>query len=72
MNNEDADIDSMITSFNTAVTETASETLGKHSKNLKKQNPGSLQHSWFVPQKERTGKKKKEKKKRELTEMLLR
>ena len=30
MNNEDTDMDSMITSFNTAVTETASEILGKH------------------------------------------
>ena len=28
--NEDTDIDSMITTFNTAVTETASEILGKH------------------------------------------
>ena len=30
MNNEDTDLDSMITTFNTAVTETASEILGKH------------------------------------------
>ena len=30
MNNEDADMDSMITTFNTPVTETASEILGKH------------------------------------------
>ena len=30
MNNEDTDINSMITTFNTAVTETASEILGKH------------------------------------------
>ena len=30
MSNEDTDIDSMITTFNTAVTETASEILGKH------------------------------------------
>ena len=29
MSNEDTDIDSMITTFNTAVTETASEILGK-------------------------------------------
>ena len=28
--NEDTDIDSMITTFNTAVTETASEMVGKH------------------------------------------
>ena len=32
MNNEDTDIDSMITTFNTAVTETASEIFGKHQK----------------------------------------
>ena len=30
MNNEDTDMDSMITTFNSAVTETASEILGKH------------------------------------------
>ena len=30
MSNLDTDIDSMITAFNTAVTETASEFLGKH------------------------------------------
>ena len=35
MNNEDADIDSVITTFNTAVTETASK--------IKRRNPGSLQ-----------------------------
>ena len=31
MSDEDTDIDSMITTFNTAVTETASEILGKES-----------------------------------------
>ena len=30
MNNEDTDTDSMITTFNTAVSETAREILGKH------------------------------------------
>ena len=30
MSNDDTDIDSMITTFNTAVTEAASEILGKH------------------------------------------
>ena len=30
MSNEGTDVDSMITTFNTAVTETASEILGKH------------------------------------------
>ena len=40
MSNEDTDIDSMITTFNTAVTETAGEILGKHCQEKK---PGSLQ-----------------------------
>ena len=35
MNKEDADMDSMITIFNTAVTETASEILGKHRQKKK-------------------------------------
>ena len=35
MNNEDTDIYSMITTLNTAVTETASETLGKHHQKKK-------------------------------------
>ena len=42
MSNEDTDIDSMITTFNTAVTETAIEILGKH-RQKKKKKPGSLQ-----------------------------
>ena len=36
MSNEDTDIDSMITTFNTAVTETASEIIGKHRQKKKK------------------------------------
>ena len=40
MNNEDTDIGSVITTLNTAVTETASETLGKHTR---RKNPWSLQ-----------------------------
>ena len=36
MSNEDADINLMITTFNTAVTETASEILGKHRQKKKK------------------------------------
>ena len=36
LSNEDTDIDSMITTFNTAVTETASEILGKHRQKKKK------------------------------------
>ena len=39
MNNKDTDIDSVITTFNTAVTETASEILGKHRQKKK---------SWFT------------------------
>ena len=35
MSNDDIDIDSMITTFNTAVTETASEILGKHRRKKK-------------------------------------
>ena len=35
MNNEDTDMDPMITTFNTPVTETASEILGKHSQKKK-------------------------------------
>ena len=40
MRNEDTDIDSMITTFNTVVTETASEIRGKHRQQRK---PWSLQ-----------------------------
>ena len=36
MNNEDAAMDSMITTFNTAVTETASEIIGKHRQKKQK------------------------------------
>ena len=35
MDNEDADMDSMITTFNTGVTETAGEILGKHRQKKK-------------------------------------
>ena len=35
MSNDDTDIDSMLTTFNTAVTETASEILGKHRQKKK-------------------------------------
>ena len=35
MSNDDTDIDSMITTFNTVVTETASEILGKHHQKKK-------------------------------------
>ena len=35
MKNEDTDVDSMVTTFNTAVTETASEILGKHRRKKK-------------------------------------
>ena len=40
MNNEDTDMDSMITTFNTTVIEIASEILGKH---VRRKHPGSLQ-----------------------------
>ena len=35
MNNEDADMDSVITTFNTAVTETTREIIGKHCQEKK-------------------------------------
>ena len=41
MNSEDTVMDTMITTFNTAVTKTASEILGKHRQ--KKKNPESPQ-----------------------------
>ena len=47
MSNEDTDIDSMITTFNTAVTETASEILGKHRQKFKKKKPG-LQQKFLI------------------------
>ena len=40
ISNEDTDLDSMITTFNRAVTETFGEILGKQRQ---KKNPGSLQ-----------------------------
>ena len=43
INNEDADIDSVITTFNTAVTETANEIFGKHCQ--KKKNLGHCRNS---------------------------
>ena len=50
MSNEDADIDSMITTFNTAVTETASEIPGKlrQKKKRKKKNLGHCRKSGSV------------------------
>ena len=36
MNNEDTDLDSVISTFNTAATETASEILGTHCQKKKK------------------------------------
>ena len=38
MSSEDTGIDSMITTFNTTVTETANETLGKHRQKKRKKN----------------------------------
>ena len=54
MNNEDTDLDSMITTFNAAVTKTASEILGKHRQKTK--TLGHCRYSWSVRQKERTKK----------------
>ena len=44
MNNEDTDLDSMITTFNTVVTETASEIFGKH-RQKKEKNLGHCRNS---------------------------
>ena len=44
--NEDADMDSMITTFNTAVTETASKILGKHRQ--KKKTLGYCRIFFFI------------------------
>ena len=56
MNNEDTDMDSMIITSNTAVTETASEILGKHRQ--KKKVSEHRRNSWSVRQKERTDKER--------------
>ena len=56
MNNEDTDLDSMIITFNTAVTETASEILGKHRQ--KKKNQDHCGKTWSVRQKRRAEKEK--------------
>ena len=44
MNNEDADMDSMITTFNTAVIETANEILGKHRQKRKPSGSTDIVH----------------------------
>ena len=56
MSNDDTDIDSMITTFNTAVTETAREILGKHRQ--KKKTLDHCRNSRSVRRKERTEKEK--------------
>ena len=56
MSNEDTDIDSMITTFNTAVTETASEILGKHRQKKKTWITAEILDLFL--QKERTEKEK--------------
>ena len=43
MSNEDTNIDSMITTFNTTAIETAGEILGKHRQQQQKNPPGSQQ-----------------------------
>ena len=55
MNSEDADMDTMITTFNSAVTETASEILCKH---CQKKKPWVTAESLDRQQKERTEKEK--------------
>ena len=62
MNNEDADMNSMITTFNTAVTETASEILGKHRQ---KKKPWVTEEILDLCEKRRELRKKKKKKKNE-------
>ena len=54
MNNEHTDLNSMITTFNTAVIETASEIHGRHRQ--KKKTLGHCRNSWSVRQKERSEK----------------
>ena len=56
MSNEDADTDSMITTFDTAVTETASEILGKHRQKKKTWITAEILDLFL--QKERTEKEK--------------
>ena len=59
MSNDDTDIDSMITTFNSAVLETASEILGKHRLKKKKNNPGSLHKFFFLCDKRKELRKKR-------------
>ena len=56
--NDDTDIDSMITTFNTAVTETTTELLGKHRQKKNKTKLGYCRNSCSLRQKERTEKEK--------------
>ena len=49
MSNEDTDMDSMITTFNTPVTETASEIIGKHrQKKKEKQQQQKKPKPWIT------------------------
>ena len=50
MDNEDTDLDSMITTFNTAAIETAGEILGKHRQQQQKTHLGHSNNSWSVQQ----------------------
>ena len=58
MDNEETDLDSMITTFNTAVIETVGEVLGKlrQKKQTNKKTLGQCRKSLAVRQKERTEK----------------
>ena len=59
MNNEDIDMDSMITTFNTAVTETASEILGKHRQKKNKNKNWAIADSFDLCGKRRELRKKR-------------
>ena len=59
MTNEDTDIESMITTLNTAVTETAGEILGKHRQKKKKKQPWITAEILDLSNKRRELKKKR-------------
>ena len=48
MANEDKDLDSVITTFNTAIIETASEILGKHRQKKRKKNKNKTNQNWVT------------------------
>ena len=48
MDNKETDLDPMITTFNTAVIETASEILGKHRQKKRKKNKNKTNQNWVT------------------------